>query len=76
MKEIIHVVPHSHWDREWYMSFEKHRFRLIKLMDALIEKMEQDPEYKFYHLDGQMIVLEDYLKIKPYMWERLKRAMR
>lgn len=74
-KKIIHIVPHSHWDREWYMSFEEHRFRLVKLMDSLIEKMENDPEFKFYHLDGQMIVLEDYLKIKPYMFDRLKKLI-
>ena len=70
-KEIVHIVPHSHWDREWYMAFEKHRYRLVKLIDSIIEIMERDPEYHYYHLDGQMIVLEDYLKIKPYMKDRL-----
>ncbi len=74
-KKKVHIVPHSHWDREWYMSFEKHRYLLVKLVDSLIEKMENDPEYKYYHLDGQMILLEDYLKIKPYMWERLKKLI-
>ncbi len=74
-KKKVHIVPHSHWDREWYMSFENHRYRLVKLMDSLIEKMEQDPEFKYYHLDGQMILLEDYLEIKPYMWPRLKKLI-
>ena len=74
-KKIVHIVPHSHWDREWYMSFEKHRYRLVKLVDSIIEKMENDPEYKYYHLDGQMIILEDYLRIKPYMWCRLKKLI-
>jgi len=71
----VHIVPHSHWDREWYMPFEKHRYRLVKLVDSIIEKMENDPDYKYYHLDGQMILLEDYLRIKPYMWERLKKLI-
>ena len=74
-KKTVHIVPHSHWDREWYMPFEKHRYRLIKLMDSLIEKMEEDPEYKYYNLDGQMVLLDDYLQIKPYMWERLKKLI-
>ena len=74
-KKTVHIVPHSHWDREWYLPFEKHRYRLVKLMDSIIEKMEKDPDYKYYHLDGQMIVIEDYLKIKPYMFERLKKLI-
>ncbi len=74
-KKTVHIVPHSHWDREWYLPFEKHRYRLVKLMDSIIEKMEKDPEYKYYHLDGQMIVLEDYLKIRPYMFERIKKLV-
>ena len=71
----IHIIPHSHWDREWYMPFEAHRYRLVKLIDDIIEKMENDPEFKYYHLDGQTIVLEDYLKIKPYMRQRLQKLI-
>jgi len=74
-KKIFHIVPHSHWDREWYMPFEWHRYRLIQLIDDIIEVMEKDPEYRCFHLDGQMIVLEDYLAIKPYMRERLFRLI-
>ncbi len=75
-KEMIHIVPHAHWDREWYMSFEQHRFRLVQLLDSLIETMERDPEYRYFHLDGQMIVLEDYLEIRPYMRDRLLKLIR
>ena len=57
------VVPHSHWDREWYKPFEEFRYRLVRLLDSLIEIMESDPEYKYFHLDGQTIVLEDYEEI-------------
>ena len=44
MKKILHIIPHSHWDREWYLPFEKHRVRLIELFDRLIEVMEQKSE--------------------------------
>ncbi|WP_207520705.1 hypothetical protein [Pseudogracilibacillus auburnensis] len=27
----LHVMSHTHWDREWYMSFERHRYRLVKI---------------------------------------------
>ena len=72
----LHIIPHTHWDREWYMSFEEHRYHLVELLDTLIETMEQNPDYRYFHLDGQMIVLDDYLEIKPYMRERLLRLIR
>ncbi len=74
--KTVHIVPHTHWDREWYMPFEWHRYRLVQLLDSLIALMENDPEYPYFHLDGQMIVLEDYLAIRPYMRERLFRLIR
>ncbi len=71
MKNKLYIISHTHWDREWYMSFESHRARLVELMDTLIETMETNPEYKYFHLDGQTIVIEDYLEIKPQMKPRL-----
>lgn len=65
MKKEYCVISHTHWDREWYFSFEQFRYRLVKLVDNLLGIMEKEPEYIF-HLDAQTIVLEDYLKIKPY----------
>lgn len=61
--EII-LVPHTHWDREWYLPFEAFRHRLVRLLDRLVAIMESDPEYRFFHLDGQTIVLEDYEAIR------------
>ena len=71
MKKTLHIIPHSHWDREWYLPFEKHRMRLVDLFDTLIDLMEKNPDYTYYHMDGQFIVIEDYLEIKPDMRSRL-----
>lgn len=71
MKKTLHIIPHSHWDREWYISFEEHRMRLVELIDSIIEKMEKDESFPYFHLDGQTIVIEDYLEIRPEMRERL-----
>ena len=65
-KKIIHIIPHTHWDREWYVPFQTFRFRLVKAIDKLLEMTDKDPDYLF-NLDGQTIVLEDYLEIKPEM---------
>lgn len=72
-KETVHVLSHSHWDREWYLPLEEHRMRLVELFDDLFELFETDPEFRSFHLDGQTIVLEDYLEIRPQNWEKLKR---
>ena len=62
---ILHIVSHTHWDREWYMSFQKFRRRFVKLMDRLIDLLESRDDYKFFTLDGQVLVLKDYLEIRP-----------
>lgn len=61
----IHVISHSHWDREWYMPFEYHRYYLIKLIDDCMELFENDEDFKAFHLDGHTALVEDYLEIKP-----------
>ncbi|MGI8908648.1 MAG: alpha-mannosidase [Candidatus Sumerlaeaceae bacterium] len=71
----LHVISHTHWDREWYFSHENFRLRLVDLLDHLIGIMESDPEFKFFQLDGQTIVLEDYLEIRPAMRERLQKLI-
>ena len=30
------VVSHTHWDREWYQTFQQFRIRLIDLINNLI----------------------------------------
>ena len=61
---VVHIISHSHWDREWYLPFESHRMQLVELFDNLFDLFENDPEFKSFHLDGQTIVLDDYLEIR------------
>ncbi|MFL5887919.1 MAG: alpha-mannosidase [Solirubrobacteraceae bacterium] len=65
------VVPHTHWDREWYLPFEDFRIRLGEVVDEAIATLEARPEYRFT-LDGQTVLLEDYLEIRPEMAGRLR----
>lgn len=71
----VHIISHSHWDREWYMSFEAHRTHLIRLIDECIELFETDPDFKSFHLDGHTALVEDYLEIKPENAEKLKKLI-
>jgi mannosylglycerate hydrolase len=66
------VVPHTHWDREWYQTFQQFRMRLIRTVDKVLDVLESDPSFRFFMLDGQTIVLEDYLAIRPENEVRLR----
>ncbi len=71
----VHVVPHTHWDREWYRSFQSFRLRLVDLLDRLIPQMESDPAYARFLLDGQLAVVDDYLAMRPEAEEPLRRLV-
>jgi mannosylglycerate hydrolase len=72
----IIVVPHTHWDREWYQTFQQFRIRLVKTIDRLLEILDRDEDFRYFMLDGQTIVLDDYLEIQPEQEEHLKRYTR
>jgi mannosylglycerate hydrolase len=69
----VNVVPHTHWDREWYSPFRTFQLRLVELVDDLLGLMESDPSYAYFLLDGQMAAVDDYLEIRPENEERLRR---
>ena len=69
----VHVVSHTHWDREWYHPVGRFRQRLVTLIDALLD--DHDDVAPFL-LDGQAIVLEDYLAIRPERRDELAARLR
>ncbi|MFC5530554.1 alpha-mannosidase [Cohnella yongneupensis] len=75
-RRVIHVISHTHWDREWYMPYEAHHVKLVQTMDALLDTFATDPEFKSFYLDGQSIVLEDYLQIYPERRELLQQYVK
>lgn len=66
-----HLIPHSHWDREWYLTFDEFRTMLVHMVDDLLEIIDSDPAYRSFLLDGQTSVIDDYLEVKPEMAGRL-----
>ena len=67
----VAVVPHTHWDREWYDPFQTYRLKLVRLVDDLLDLMESDSAYRDFLLDGQLAVVDDYLEIRPEHEPRL-----
>ena len=67
------IVPHTHWDREWYSAFQTFRLRLVDLLDEFLPALDRDPSYAHFQLDGQMAVIDDYLAVRPEAEATLKR---
>jgi alpha-mannosidase len=71
----VHLVPHTHWDREWYLPFQSFRLRLVGLIDRVLAAMEADPRWVFT-LDGQLATVDDYLEVRPEAEERIRALVR
>lgn len=70
--ERVRVVSHTHWDREWYHGHARFRQRLVALVDALLADAGPGP----FLLDGQAIVLRDYLAVRADRADALALALR
>lgn len=75
-RTTAHLISHTHWDREWYMPYERHHVLLAKLMNELLETLEKDERYRCFHLDGQTIIIEDYLQVHPEKRAALEQFIR
>lgn len=73
IRRRVSVVPHTHWDREWYSPFQVFRMNLVDLVDDLLTLMESDPSYSHFMLDGQVAVIDDYLEVRGGNLDRLRR---
>src|SRR4026209_1978201 len=71
----IHHKHNTNRRRDWDLTYEQFRFRLVALVDRLLDLLDENPDYKYFHLDGQTIVLEDYLEIRPEQEPRLRDAI-
>ena len=66
-----HYISGTHWDREWYRTFQEFRLLFVDLVDGLLDLMEKNPAFKSFHFDGQTCVLQDYLEVRPENRDRL-----
>jgi mannosylglycerate hydrolase len=71
---VLYLVPHTHWDREWYEPFQRFRMRLVDMVDGVLDRAEADGRFCFT-FDGQTAMLEDYLEIRPEAESRIARLV-
>jgi len=69
----VHYVLSTHWDREWYQTFQDYRRRLVVLMDRVLDDVASGKLKGPFVTDGQSIVLEDYLEIRPERRRQVER---
>jgi len=70
----VWLVPHTHWDREWYEPFAVFSQRLVAMMDALLDLGAAG--FPHFHLDGQTAMIDDYLERRPERAEDLAALVR
>jgi hypothetical protein len=61
----IQLILHTHWDREWYLPFERFAERLLPTIDLVLDTMRSDPRLTHFHLDGQVALVDDYIARRP-----------
>lgn len=62
MTKRLNVINHTHWDREWYESFETFRGKLIKAVELILKGLDNG-QFKYFMLDGQTVILEDLVEV-------------
>jgi len=71
-RPVIHLIPHTHWDREWYLPRSAFQARLPAIVSDVLDQLEADESLRFL-LDGQTVVAEDYLDLCPDERARVER---
>lgn len=74
MSVTFHLIPHVHWDREWYLTRHGFLARLVPMLDRVLELLDANPSLRF-HLDGQTIIAEDYLAVVPGRRDQIRRLV-
>ncbi len=74
LPSVMWIIPHTHWDREWYEPHDVFRARLVAMVDSLLDVLDNEPEYRFT-LDGQSAALDDYLEIRPERSAQVRAAV-
>lgn len=75
MGKTIHVVPHSHWDREWYFTTSRSKVYLMRDLADVLDVLETKPAFKTWMLDGQASLLDDYLAWRPQDEGRIRKLV-
>lgn len=74
-KTKVHVIPHTHWDREWYFTSSRSTVYLVKHLHEVLNTLENNEDFQYYLMDAQTSLIEDYLKYRPEDKERIEKLV-
>lgn len=69
------LVPHTHWDREWYFTTRVSKVLLLESLAVVLDELEAG-RLPCFVLDGQTSLLEDYLLNAPHDRDRIARQVK
>lgn len=75
-KETGHIISHTHWDREWRVPIWHARLRLIRMIDSLLDFLDDNKEFNHFVFDGQVVGIEDYLEFRPEKKKQVLEAIK
>lgn len=70
------LVLHTHWDREWRYPLWENRMYLCNMVDELLHILDTQPDYRSFVMDGQTVIIEDYLEVRPENREKIEKYIR
>ncbi len=71
----VYTYAHTHWDYEWYFSYNESSIQFIYHMDEVFEALNTG-KLNSYILDGQMSILEEYLRVFPEKLELITKLVK
>ena len=69
------TILHTHFDPEWFRLHGTFLPRLVALVDRVLDLLEREADIGCFHLDGQTVLVEDYLAARPEAQQRLARLV-
>lgn len=70
------VIPHTHWDREWYFTTARSIMYSLRDFKEVIDHLSENDEFSYFLLDGQTSIIDDYLNAHPEDEEKLKKLIK
>ncbi len=70
-----HIINHTHWDREWFLTAAYTSRWIPRLIETLEKLAVRNPEFR-YLFDGQTLVIEDLAAVAPEFVPRAETLIR
>ncbi len=74
-KRNVHMIPHTHWDREWYYSSISSKAMVYWDLKYVIEHLTKNPKSKFTY-DGQTSIIDDFLDFAPEWKDKITKVIK